>query len=168
MSSLSVFFFVAVTTVYQFFTTTTTLSELQQEWTTFKNTFEKSYNSSEEEFRRLIIYQNNVKEIEEHNKKFKEGKVTFTKGINQFTDWTNEEWNAFLSREKIETPEFISNSVKNKDFLLSQKNLPDQLDWRKKGAVTRVKYEGNCFSSWSFAAVRIKLVKHFYIFYINF
>lgn len=40
----------------------------------------------------MEIYLKNVKIINDHNKLYDQKKVTFAKGINQFTDWTPEEF----------------------------------------------------------------------------
>lgn len=146
------FFFIVVTTA--------TSLDLQKEWNSFKINFQKNYTSSLEELKRIKIYQNNLAAIEEHNKKFAEGKVTWTKGINQFSDWTKKEIDEFLNLGKINSVELTLKPYKSKKYLLSQNDIPDQLDWRTKKAVTEVKNQGKtCGSCWSFAAVRTKLIK---------
>ncbi|RXG61727.1 hypothetical protein Avbf_16518 [Armadillidium vulgare] len=47
--------------------------------------YNKEY-SPEEEIKRHKIFNENKLMIEEHNKKFKEGEVTFTMKINKFSD----------------------------------------------------------------------------------
>lgn len=58
----------------------------------FQTKYERSYSNAEEEARRFAIFQDNVKVIEEHNKKFEAGESTYTLGVNDFADLTNEEF----------------------------------------------------------------------------
>lgn len=51
----------------------------------------KSY-STDEELKRKAIFKDNLAKIEEHNKKYATGEVTYLMGINQFADLTNEEF----------------------------------------------------------------------------
>lgn len=46
----------------------------------------KSYEDDAEEQKRLKFFMDNVKAVEEHNKKFDAGEVTYSMGINQFSD----------------------------------------------------------------------------------
>lgn len=54
--------------------------------------FHKSYTNPEEEAQRFQIFQNNLKNIRDHNEKFARGEVTYTQGVNQFADLTHEEF----------------------------------------------------------------------------
>lgn len=128
---------------------------LLKEWTLYKDTFKKHYRSSSEELQRLKTFLENLEEIEAHNQKFAKGEVTWTKGINQFADWTKEEIDAFFNREELPTPE----TNRGTNYLSSLKEIPDKIDWRSKGAVTEVKDQLSCGSCWSFATVRIKFKK---------
>ncbi|KAJ8959298.1 hypothetical protein NQ318_021984 [Aromia moschata] len=67
-------------------------SKLEDQWRDFKTKHGKKYESDEEEARRFEIFKEAVAKIEEHNKKYEEGKVTYTMGINQFADLTQEEF----------------------------------------------------------------------------
>lgn len=53
--------------------------------------FNKSYDDAEDA-KRKEIYIQNKKEVEEHNKLFEAGEHSFSKGINQFSDLTQEEF----------------------------------------------------------------------------
>ncbi|CAO1330545.1 unnamed protein product [Diamesa hyperborea] len=63
-------------------------------WTAYKAHHEKQYDGVEDA-KRFEIYQRSVAEVEAHNKKHAEGLETYTKALNQFSDWTPEESAAF-------------------------------------------------------------------------
>lgn len=52
----------------------------------------KQYGNEEEEANRFSIFKDNLKKITEHNKKFEAGEVTWSQGLNQFADLTQEEF----------------------------------------------------------------------------
>lgn len=56
----------------------------------FQNTHNKKYTTPEEEQTRLEIFKDNKKHVEEHNKKYEKGEVTFTMGLNAFSDLVSE------------------------------------------------------------------------------
>lgn len=62
-----------------------------EEWEDFKKNFEKSYKDADDEKKHRDIYMENKKSIAEHNAKYEKGEETYTKGINQFSDMTEEE-----------------------------------------------------------------------------
>lgn len=62
----------------------------------FQVEFNKHYNSIEESEKRFNIFKRNVRDIDEHNRLYEEGKSTYMMGINQFTDWTNEEYQEWV------------------------------------------------------------------------
>ena len=69
-----------------------------QKFRDFKLKYKKSYRSLNEEVERLNIFQANLAEIEAHNN----GRSSYTKGINQFTDLTKEEFKGFIHPEYYE------------------------------------------------------------------
>ncbi|XP_074038529.1 cathepsin L-like proteinase [Leptinotarsa decemlineata] len=61
------------------------------EWNSYKQKFGKQYNSPEDDALHRSIYDKNVQDINAHNQRFKAGQETWEKGINKFTDMTEEE-----------------------------------------------------------------------------
>ncbi|KAL6527201.1 Cysteine protease xcp2 [Orobanche gracilis] len=108
----------------------------------------KKYKSFEEKLHRFEIFKDNLKHIDERNKKVDS---SYWLGLNEFADLSHEEFKKMYlglnvpKRNIHESPQ----EFKYRDF----ENLPKAVDWRKKGAVTPVKNQGSCGSCWAFSAV---------------
>lgn len=122
--------------------------EVQQKWENYQVVFRKSYKSPSEARKRLAVFKDNLEKIEAHNALYEQGKSTHTEGINQFTDWTEEEFLQYVNKGLIKKP------VLDGDIFNASKSFsyPDSVDWRTIQIVTPVKDQGNCSSGWSFSA----------------
>lgn len=117
-----------------------------EQFTEFKEKFNKNYNDLSELRERYEIFRNNLMFINEHNYN---SKNNFKLGITRFTDMTNKEFNLFQNdgyfNDNLEM--YLCNP-----YSLSSLSNPNSIDWRLKNAVTPVKDQGNCGSCWSFSA----------------
>jgi len=112
--------------------------------------YRKSYSNGEEYEMRFKIFSANVKRNEEHNA----GTSSFTLGINQFSDWTNEEYRQMLGYVKPNGEYFCDPTKYTKDF-------PASIDWTTKGAVNAVQNQGSCGSCWAFGTIGTVEGAHF-------
>ncbi|KAK9053906.1 hypothetical protein SSX86_024981 [Deinandra increscens subsp. villosa] len=106
----------------------------------------RNYKDPEEKERRSQIYQKNVHYIETFNNAMNKG---YKLAVNEFADLTNEEFKTTRNRFKAHecspsTPAFRYENVTA---------VPSSVDWRKKGAVTPIKDQGQCGCCWAFSAV---------------
>ena len=60
-------------------------------WDQFKVKYNRNYKSTENEYRKQI-FMKELAEIEAHNQKFDSGLSSYKQGINQYSDWTWEEF----------------------------------------------------------------------------
>lgn len=106
--------------------------------------FSRVYRDELEKQMRHDVFKRNLKFIEDFNKRENKG---YKLGVNEFADWTNEEFLAThtglknitrTSQSMVEEKRMSSRSWNVSDVVSESK------DWRSEGAVTPVKYQGQC------------------------
>lgn len=102
----------------------------------FCKEFVKSY-ADEEIAHRRAVFQANLEKIKAHNAEYEAGIHSWHMAVNQFADWSEEEFSAIRSTryqssmQAAHTVEFDSKTPR-----------PASMDWRSKGVVTPVKNQG--------------------------
>ncbi|KAL3574355.1 hypothetical protein D5086_024968 [Populus alba] len=105
-------------------------------------TYEKVYVDAAEKKRRFKIFKDNVKCIESFNTA---GNKPYKLSVNKFADQTKEEFKG--ARNGYRRP-FQTRPMKVTSFKYVNVNaVPATMDWRKKGAVTPIKDQGQCGGS---------------------
>ncbi|XP_060654125.1 cathepsin L-like [Drosophila nasuta] len=123
---------------------------LEEEWNRFQLDYTKFYQTEDEALLRRLIFVDNKRRIDKHNRRFMAGKESYEMGVNQFTDLLPKEFQSqMLSSLNITEAEGLI------DFRYTAPrdvDPPSSIDWRARGAVTPVMDQGeNCGSCWAFA-----------------
>lgn len=93
------------------------------------------YKDDAEKKKRYQIFRKNAEYIESFNKA---GTKTYRLSVNHFADLTNEEFRTRNKYKSFSSPKSASFRYENAT------DVPSSLDWRKQGAVTPIKDQGEC------------------------
>ncbi|KAI4389528.1 hypothetical protein MLD38_001744 [Melastoma candidum] len=109
----------------------------------------KVHASLREKERRFEIFKDNLRFIDEHNSMAR----SYRLGLNRFADLTNEEYRARYLGGRMNTRQRLGKAASERYAPRTGDALPDSIDWRKEGAVAKVKDQGSCGSCWAFSTV---------------
>ncbi|GAB4831416.1 hypothetical protein Ancab_005427 [Ancistrocladus abbreviatus] len=126
------------------------LADLFQQW---RDKHRKVYKHAEETAKRFDIFKRNLKYVIEKNSK-RNSATGHIVGLNKFADLSNEEFREkYLSKVKRPVHK-LWNQISSRWWRrqVASCDAPSSLDWRKKGAVTAVKNQGDCGSCWAFSS----------------
>jgi len=98
--------------------------------------------SLDDKHKRFNVFKENVKHVHKVNSMDKPYKLK----LNKFADLTNHEFRTLFAGSKISHHRMLHGKKTNesRSFMYQHARVPSSIDWRKKGAVTPVKDQGQC------------------------
>ncbi|KAI5660663.1 hypothetical protein M9H77_19986 [Catharanthus roseus] len=110
----------------------------------------KTYNSIGEKSKRFEIFKDNLRYIDDQNSI---ANRTYKLGLNKFVDLTHDEYLSKYSGSCWTPPVEGEKRISDQYLRSDTDTLPISIDWREKGAVNPIKYQGDKWSCWAFSTV---------------
>ncbi|ONK68715.1 uncharacterized protein A4U43_C05F15150 [Asparagus officinalis] len=111
----------------------------------------KIYDNFKEKLMRFEIFKDNLMHIDETNKR----ESSYWLGLNEFADMSHDEFKEKYLGLRPDFRKRMEGYCESREDFRDEDapKLPKSVDWRKKGAVTYVKNQGQCGSCWAFSTV---------------
>lgn len=116
------------------------------EWDKFQVKYNKSYDDGIETTKRYKIFTDNLQIINEHNLKPVVNRSSFKMNVNQYTDKTSKEMQLYEIDQSNNTLMDIEKIIHYRYYFEGNESakVPNEIDWRIRGAVTPVKNQLPC------------------------
>lgn len=110
---------------------------------------------------RMKIFMDNLRNIAEHNERFKSGAVPYEMGLNEFSDMSHDEFHFTMHGHRSENNNSSGIQGIHTHVVSGNAEIPKSIDWRTKGAVTSVDNQGSCTVCWAISSCGALEAAHF-------